>query len=78
MRVVLCNLEPYDVYMETFQWNTMKYRSDKTLRELMDTIVAEVVQADTLIKGKASTYTAVRTQLQGIQRKQTYLFITQG
>ncbi|KAJ3110813.1 Vacuolar ATP synthase subunit C [Phlyctochytrium bullatum] len=51
-------------------WNTMKYRADKSLKELTDMIAQEVASIDTLMKSKMQTYTGVKTQLASIQRKQ--------
>ena len=50
----------------------MKYRTDKTLRELTDTINQEVNNIDTLMKQKLQQYTHVKTQLGALQRKTTW------
>ncbi|KAI9007757.1 ATPase, V1 complex, subunit C [Hyaloraphidium curvatum] len=63
--------KPVDAYIKGFQWNSMKYRTDKTLRELCDTINLEVNNIDTLMKGKLQQYTQVKTQLGAMQRKNT-------
>lgn len=60
-----------DAYIKGFQWNSMKYRTDKTLRELCDTISQEVGNIDTLMKQKLQQYTQVKTQLGAMQRKNT-------
>ncbi|KAJ3167160.1 hypothetical protein HDU88_002497 [Geranomyces variabilis] len=60
-----------DAYLRGFQWNSMKYRTDKALKELADLIIQEVNQIDTLMKTKMTAYTTVKSALQGIQRKQT-------
>ncbi|KAI8813762.1 hypothetical protein BJ742DRAFT_746656 [Cladochytrium replicatum] len=60
-----------DQYLRNFQWNSMKYRSDKSLRELTDMITQEVNSIDALTKNKMQNYGQVRTQLQAMQRKQT-------
>ncbi|KAJ3188827.1 hypothetical protein HDU85_004541 [Gaertneriomyces sp. JEL0708] len=65
------NDKSIDAYLKTFQWNNMKYRTDKSLRELTDMLLQEVTQIDTLMKNKMQAYTALKGQLQGIQRKQT-------
>jgi V-type H+-transporting ATPase subunit C len=31
-------IEPIDQYISTFQWNTMKYRTDKSLQETTATL----------------------------------------
>ncbi|KAJ3019931.1 hypothetical protein HKX48_001575 [Thoreauomyces humboldtii] len=65
------NEKSIDAYLRGFQWNSMKYRTDKGLRELADLIVQEVNQIDALMKTKMTAYTTVKSALQGIQRKQT-------
>eukprot|EP00842_Homolaphlyctis_polyrhiza_P005955 jgi/Hompol1/6360/HPOL_004962-RA len=58
-----------DVYLKSFQWNSMKYRVDKTLKELSDTLQQEVNSIDALMKTKTQTYSQLKSILQGIQRK---------
>ncbi|RKO89032.1 ATPase, V1 complex, subunit C [Blyttiomyces helicus] len=65
------NDKSIDSYMRNYTWNTMKYRVDKSLREIADTIMTEVNQIDTLMKTKMANYSTVKAQLQGFQRKQT-------
>lgn len=60
-----------DNYLRSFQWNSMKYRTDKSLRELSDALHQEAVQIDNLMKSKMAAYQATKTQLTGIQRKQS-------
>ncbi|KAJ3127310.1 Vacuolar ATP synthase subunit C [Nowakowskiella sp. JEL0407] len=64
------NDKSIDQYLRQFQWNTMKYRSDKSLRELADVITQEVNSIDALMKQKMLNYNQVRGQLQGLHRKQ--------
>jgi len=56
-------------YLETFSWNTMKYRSDKTLKELTNSITQEVMLIDNLMKNKLQTYQQTKSILTQIQRK---------
>ncbi|KAJ3300159.1 hypothetical protein HK104_003769 [Borealophlyctis nickersoniae] len=65
------NDKPIDTFLRNFQWNTMKYRTDRSLRELTDMVVQEITQIDTLMKTKMTSYTQVKSQLQGMSRKQT-------
>ncbi|KAJ3202814.1 hypothetical protein HDU67_000260 [Dinochytrium kinnereticum] len=67
---LVVNDRSIDQYLKTFQWNTMKYRADKSLKELTDIISQEVTSIDSLMKTKMQTYTSVKTQLAGMQRKQ--------
>ncbi|TPX32899.1 hypothetical protein SmJEL517_g04043 [Synchytrium microbalum] len=65
-------------YLQGFQWNTMKYRTDKSLRELADVIIQEVTQIDELMKKKMVAYSQVKTQLQSLQRKETGTLATKN
>ncbi|KAL7748846.1 Vacuolar ATP synthase subunit C [Sorochytrium milnesiophthora] len=58
------NDQSVESYLRTFQWNAMKYRVDKPLRE-------EVAQIDSMMKVKASAYNQVRSTLQTMQRRET-------
>ncbi|KAJ3136534.1 hypothetical protein HK100_001677 [Physocladia obscura] len=60
-----------DQYLKGFQWNTMKYRTDKSLRELTDLVSQEVNSIETLMKNKMQSYSTIKTSLAGMQRKQT-------
>lgn len=48
------------------------HRSDKSIKELVDLISAEVGSADTLLKSKLQTYNATKAQLVQFHRKTTY------
>ncbi|KAI8927064.1 ATPase, V1 complex, subunit C [Entophlyctis helioformis] len=58
-----------ETYLKSFQWNAMKYRVDKTLKELADMVSQEVNSIDALMKTKTQAYSQVKAALQGIQRK---------
>ncbi|KAJ3054411.1 hypothetical protein HK097_001882 [Rhizophlyctis rosea] len=60
-----------DAFLRTFNWNTMKYRIDRSLKELADIIMQEVSQIDALMKNKMTAYTQVKSQLQVFARKQS-------
>jgi V-type H+-transporting ATPase subunit C len=36
-------IEEFDDYIKTFSWNSMKYRTDKSLREVTDMIIQVIV-----------------------------------
>jgi len=59
-----------DDYLQSFQWNDMKYRTDKSLREICDIIVQDVNSIDTLMKSRMTKYNLVKSQLTSLQRKQ--------
>ncbi|KAF8980836.1 Vacuolar ATP synthase subunit C [Entomortierella lignicola] len=64
------NEKTIDNYLKTFQWNTMKYRTDKSLVELAELLNNEVASIDTLMKNKMANYSVVKGNLQGIQRRE--------
>lgn len=70
---LLVNDKPIDQYISTFQWNTMKYRTDKSLQETTATLSQEVTAIDNVMKNKLNLYTQNKNALQTLQRKQTYV-----
>ncbi|GAA5801214.1 hypothetical protein EDC94DRAFT_616292 [Helicostylum pulchrum] len=68
---LLVNDKPIDEYITTFQWNTMKYRTDKSLQETTGTLSQEVTAIDNIMKNKMNIYTQNKNALQTLQRKQT-------
>ncbi|KAJ3196728.1 hypothetical protein HK101_007960 [Irineochytrium annulatum] len=67
---LVVNDKSIDVYLKSFQWNTMKYRIDKSLRDITDLITQEVNAIEALMKTKMQNYSSVKTQLTAMQRKQ--------
>ncbi|KUJ20243.1 vacuolar ATP synthase-like protein subunit C 1 [Mollisia scopiformis] len=65
------NDKPADQYLKTFVWNKIKYRADKPLAELIDSLQKELVSIDNDVKSKLSQYNQVKTNLTTLQRKQT-------
>ncbi|MCJ1401868.1 Vacuolar ATP synthase subunit C [Xylographa trunciseda] len=65
------NDRPVDQYLRSFTWNKVKYRADKPLSELIDTLQKEVVSIDNDVKQKYNQYNQVKTNLTTLQRKQT-------
>jgi len=65
------NDKPANQYLRTFTWNRVKYRADKPLAELIDSLQKELVSIDNDVKGKFSQYNTVKTNLTTLQRKQT-------
>ncbi|KAI7852920.1 ATPase, V1 complex, subunit C, partial [Circinella umbellata] len=68
---LLVNDKTVDQYINTFQWNSMKYRTDKSLQETASMLQQEMTAMDNLIKTKLNTYTQNKNALQTLQRKQT-------
>ncbi|KAI8384153.1 hypothetical protein BD560DRAFT_322349 [Blakeslea trispora] len=68
---LLVNDKPIDQYISTFSWNTMKYRTDKSLQETTQTLSQEVTAIDNVMKNKLNMYTQNKNALMTLQRKQT-------
>ncbi|CAO3690402.1 unnamed protein product [Umbelopsis vinacea] len=65
------NDKDVDTYVKNFQWNAMKYRTDKSLQETTELLNQEVISADNVMKNKMNSYTQTRSALQALQRKET-------
>ncbi|CAG8977922.1 hypothetical protein HYALB_00001802 [Hymenoscyphus albidus] len=65
------NDKPADQYLRSFTWNKVKYRADKPLAELIDSLQKELVSIDNDVKSKVNQYNGVKTNLTALQRKQT-------
>ncbi|KAF2800875.1 ATPase, V1 complex, subunit C [Melanomma pulvis-pyrius CBS 109.77] len=65
------NDKPVDQYLRTFQWNKVKYRADKTIADLIDSLQKEIQGIDNDVKAKFSQYNQTKTNLIASQRRQT-------
>ncbi|KAF2762019.1 vacuolar ATP synthase subunit C 1 [Pseudovirgaria hyperparasitica] len=65
------NDKPVDQYLRSFQWNKVKYRADKSISELIDSLHKEVASIDNDVKAKFNQYNQVKTNLAASQRRQT-------
>ncbi|KAI1505333.1 V-ATPase subunit C [Biscogniauxia marginata] len=65
------NDKPIDQYLRSFTWNKVRYRADKPVGELIDTLQKELVTIDNDVKGKFNQYNQVKTNFTTLQRKQT-------
>ncbi|KAL6718097.1 Vacuolar ATP synthase subunit C [Lecanora helva] len=63
--------EPAEQYLKTFHWNKVKYRADRPLVEIVDTLQKEISSIDSDTKNKYNQYNQVKTSLTALQRKQT-------
>ncbi|KAI8137022.1 hypothetical protein BJV82DRAFT_636923 [Fennellomyces sp. T-0311] len=68
---LLVNDKTVDQYVNTFQWNSMKYRTDKSLQETTTMLTQEMSSMDNMIKTKMNAYTQNKNALVTLQRKQT-------
>merc|ERR1712000_283012 len=67
----MVNDKPTEQYVNNFSWNKIRYRADKPLGELIDTLSKELVTVDNDVKSKVNQYNSVKTNLATLQRKQT-------
>ncbi|CAG8642498.1 7813_t:CDS:10 [Paraglomus brasilianum] len=58
-------------YLKGFQWNTQKYRADRSLAEIAEVINQEVAAIESLMKNKLANYNQVKGNLVALERKQT-------
>jgi V-type H+-transporting ATPase subunit C len=60
-----------DKYLQTFQWNKVKYRADKPIAELFDMLQKELAAVDNDVKSKFNQYSSTKTSLATLQRSHT-------
>lgn len=65
------NNKPADQYLRSFNWNKVKYRTDKPIAELIDGLQKDLASLDNDVKAKFTQYSQVKTNLTALQRKQT-------
>lgn len=63
--------EPVENYLQSFQWNKVKYRADKPIAELIDTLQKEVASVDNDVKAKFNQYNTTKNNLATLQRSHT-------
>ncbi|CAG8483112.1 6171_t:CDS:10 [Diversispora eburnea] len=68
---LVVNDKSVDQYLKTFQWDTMKFRADKSMQEIAEILNQEVTRIDNTMKSKLSSYNQVKGNLQALERKQT-------
>ncbi|KAI9748856.1 MAG: hypothetical protein M4579_007092 [Chaenotheca gracillima] len=65
------NAKPVDHYLRTFTWNKVKYRADKAIAELIDSLQKEIASIDNDVRNKYTQYNSAKTNLTTLERKQT-------
>ncbi|KAI9722339.1 MAG: hypothetical protein M1812_001811 [Candelaria pacifica] len=65
------NDKPVDQYLRTFSWNRVKYRADRSIAELVDSLQKEAGSIDNDVKSKYNQYNQIKINLTALQRKQT-------
>lgn len=74
----LVNEKPVDRYLESFQWNKVKYRADKSIGENMAALQREVTALDVDIKTAYSNYQNIKASLVNVQRKTSGNLLTRS
>lgn len=58
-------------YLQRFSWNSGKYRTEKPVSQLLELISTEAFSADTDLRQRYAAYTAAKSNLASLERKQT-------
>ncbi|KAL9011864.1 MAG: hypothetical protein Q9173_003324 [Seirophora scorigena] len=64
------NDKPPEQYLKSFHWNKVKYRADRPLGGIIDTLQKEITSIDNQVKDKYNSYNSVKTNLTQLQRRQ--------
>ncbi|KAK9343680.1 hypothetical protein V1522DRAFT_412484 [Lipomyces starkeyi] len=62
--------KPVETYLKSFQWNAAKYRVDKPIAELLDTLSKEIFALDGDLKSVYTNYMLAKNNLGAVERKQ--------
>lgn len=65
------NDKPVLQYLETFTWNTSKYRLDKSLNDLIESISTEALNLDNDVRNSYTNYNVAKSNLLAAERKKT-------
>lgn len=65
------NGKPVAEYLRSFSWNAMKYRPDRPLKDIVETINLEMSGIEAQLKSKSTQYNAIKGSLVALERKQT-------
>lgn len=60
-------------YITRFQWDMAKYPIKQSLRNIADIISKQVGQIDQDLKTKSSAYNNLKSNLQNMEKKQTWV-----
>ena len=61
-------------YVTSFNWDTAKYPTKQSLRQIADTISKQVGSIEVDLKQKSTSYNNLKGNLQNLEKKQTYIF----
>ncbi|KAK4180434.1 putative vacuolar ATP synthase [Triangularia setosa] len=74
----IVNDKPTDQYLRSFQWNKLRYRADRPLAELIESLQRDLQNSDNDVKAKFNQYNTVKTNLAALERKQTGNLVTKS
>ncbi|KAI1810591.1 vacuolar ATP synthase subunit C [Poronia punctata] len=64
------NDKPTDQYLRSYSWNTVRYKADKPISELVNILRQNLNEQDADVKARLNQYNQVKTNLAALQRKQ--------
>lgn len=65
------NDKPVDQYLKSFSWNKVKYRADKPIADIVDSLQKEVNGIDNDVRAKYNQWNNTKSNLAASQRRQT-------
>lgn len=63
---------PLEEYVDQFAWNSLKYRTDLSVREIAEYLFDEVNQIDNLIKARMNSYYQGKAEIEKVTKNKTY------
>lgn len=75
---LLANGQDLSNFVTKFQWDTAKYPTKQSLRNLTEIISKQITQIEHDLKSKASAYNAIRGTLASLERKATGSLLTRN
>lgn len=70
-KTISINNVPIPEYLENFQWQTRKFKLDKSIKDLINDISTESFQLDADVRATSTNYNNARTNLAAAERKKT-------
>lgn len=70
-KTIPINNVPIPEYLENFQWQTRKFKLDKSISDLIDLISNESSQLDADVRATYANYNSAKTNLAAAERKKT-------
>ena len=63
--------KPCEIYVQEFQWNAVKYRTDRSLGEIVRSLSQDLGSMESVLKKRLADYNQVKNTLIGVERRQT-------